>query len=294
MPHTSKPLTDRCAIITGAGQGLGAVIARQYVAAGASVLLCARGGDSLRAVQEQLSSDLAPGQRVLIQTADVAVPDQVDALVARAGAEFPRIDILVNNAGVYGPLGAIEEIDWEEWVTAIQINLMGTVYPCRAVVPHMRVAGYGKIVNLSGGGATSPLPRVSAYAASKAAVVRFTETLALEVADARIDVNSIAPGALATRLMDQVVDAGPDRVGASFHARMVRIRDEGGAPLEKGADLCVYLGSAASDGISGRLLAAVWDPWATLHERAEDLAKSDIYTLRRITPEDRGQNWDGQ
>jgi 3-oxoacyl-[acyl-carrier protein] reductase len=152
----------------------------------------------------------------------------------------------------------------------------------------MRAAGYGKVINLSGGGATAPLPRISSYAASKAAVVRFTETLAEETRDVGIDVNAIAPGALNTRLMDELIAAGPEKVGAAFFEKMTKTRDGGGTPLEKGAELCVFLASSASDGITGRLLSAVWDDWAKLPEKRDELARGDIYTLRRITPEDRG------
>ena len=118
--------------------------------------------------------------------------------------------------------------------------------------------------------------------------MRFTETLAEELADARVDVNAIAPGALNTRLLDEVLAAGPERTGQAFFERSLKQRDEGGAPLEKGAALAVFLASAASDGISGRLLSAVWDDWAGLPAKREALASSDVYTLRRIVPKDRG------
>ena len=284
-------LGGRCALVTGASQGLGAAIAEAYVAAGASVMLCARGVDALAAVGERLRAAAGPGQRVETFAADVSKTADVDALVEAAAARLGGVDVLVNNAGVYGPMGPLESVDWQDWVDATLINIVGTVYPCRAVIPLMRARGGGKIVNLSGGGATNPMPRVTAYATSKAAVVRFTESMALELRADLIDVNAVAPGALATRLLDQAVDAGPEAVGAEFHARMVKIRAEGGTPLSKGADLCVYLGSKASDGVTGRLLSAVWDPWPTLGERAAELDGSDIYTLRRIVPEDRGQKW---
>jgi NAD(P)-dependent dehydrogenase (short-subunit alcohol dehydrogenase family) len=182
-------------------------------------------------------------------------------------------------------------VDWSEWEEAVRINLLGTVLMCRSALGPMRARGYGKIVNLSGGGATAPLPRFSAYAASKAAVVRVTETLAEELREDHVDVNAIAPGALNTRLLDQVLEAGPEKVGRAFHERARQQRDEGGAPLEKGAALAVFLASAGSDGITGRLLSAVWDDWARLSERREDLEKTDIYTLRRIVPKDRGRDW---
>ena len=159
------------------------------------------------------------------------------------------------------------------------------------MLPHLRRQNYGKIINLSGGGATAPLPRISAYAASKAAVVRLTETLAHELRGAGVDVNAIAPGPLNTRLLDEVLAAGPAKVGKDFYERSLKQHEQGGAPLEKGAALAAWLASADSDGISGRLFSAVWDDWPRLAERREQLAPSDIYTLRRITPEDRGVQW---
>lgn len=254
-------------------------------------MLMARGQALLDETAAELRGLAGPGQVVLAQTGDVSRAEDCQAAVSRAIIELPDVDILVNNAGIYGPMGAIEDVDWDDWIKAIEINLFGTVLMCRAVLPHLRATGYGKIINLSGGGATAPLPRISAYAASKAAVVRFSETLAHEVTGTRIDVNAIAPGALNTRLLDEVLAAGPERVGKEFYQRSLQQQQNGGAGLEKGAALATYLASSDSDGISGRLFSAVWDDWARLADRRDALAKSDIYTLRRITPEDRGQQW---
>jgi 3-oxoacyl-[acyl-carrier protein] reductase len=285
-------LKGRSAIITGANQGLGKAIAAGFVRAGASVLLVARGEEKLLAAQQELVALVTqPGQTVHMARGDVSDPASCAAIVRQAQAQLPSITALVNNAGVYGPIGLIEDVGWEAWVEAIQINLFGTVLMCREVIPLMRAQSYGKIVNLSGGGATAPLPRISAYAAAKAAIVRLTETFAAELGDAHIDVNAIAPGALNTRLLDEVLAAGPEKVGQDFYDRSLKQRDQGGAPLEKGAELAVFLASAASDGITGRLLSALWDDWAGLPEKREQLAKSDIYTLRRIVPEDRGMKW---
>ena len=286
-------LDGRAAIITGASQGLGLAIARAYVMAGAGVLLCARDAARLERAREEVTGLAGSGQKVVAQVADISVPADVTRLVATALDVFPRLHALVSNAGVYGPIGPVEEVAWEDWVQAIQINLLGSVLACRAVLPHFRYHRYGKIVQLSGGGATNPLPRISAYAASKAAIVRFVETLAEEVGEDRIDVNAIAPGPLNTRLLDQVLAAGPGGVGQAFYDRALAQKSQGGASLERGAELAVFLGSAASDGIRGRLLSAVWDPWETLPDRLEDLRRTDVYTLRRIVPKDRALNWEG-
>ncbi len=283
----SGALADRTALITGASQGLGLEIARSYLREGARIVICARSDETLRSAEVEL----AGLGEVHGHPADVASPGEVEALVTFAVERLGGLDILVNNAGVYGPKGGIGDVDWAAWADAIQINLMGSVLPARFALPHLRAAERGKIVQLSGGGATAPLPFLSAYAASKAAVVRFMETLAGEVAGDGIDVNAIAPGALNTRMLDEVLEAGPEAVGEAFYAKALQQRDSGGTSLDRGAALSVYLGSRKSDGISGRLLSAVWDPWEDLETHAAELEGSDIYTLRRIIPAERGQGW---
>jgi NAD(P)-dependent dehydrogenase (short-subunit alcohol dehydrogenase family) len=284
-------LQGMAAIISGANQGFGLETAKQFVTAGASVMLCARNTEKLMQCQQELSRLAAPGVKVLAQTADVSRLDEVEALVAASISEFGKVDVLVANAGVYGTKGMIEEIDWQEWSDSIDINLKGTVLQCRSIIPHFKQHRQGKIIILSGGGATKPLPYLSAYAASKAAIVRFAETLAEEVKDFGIDVNAIAPGALNTRLLDEILEAGPEKVGKHFYDQSIKQQEKGGTPLSLGASLCVFLASTQSNGITGRLISAVWDPWKKLPEYMEELKNSDIYTLRRITPEDRGKEW---
>lgn len=283
-------LSGKRALVTGASRGLGHVIARRLLEDGAHVLLAAREEQALARAASDLQPLCRDDQRVAWRAGDVGRPDDVAALFEAARQEMGGVDVLVCNAGVYGPFGPIEDVPWDEWVAAMETNLYGVVLCCRAAVPHMKQQGWGKIIALSGGGATQPLPRISAYAASKAAVVRFAETLAEEVRGTGIDVSSIAPGALNTRLLDRVLDAGPERVGQSFYDRSIRQRDEGGASLETAADLVAFLASHESDGITGRLLSAPWDDWKHLPNNLERLDRSDVFTLRRIVPADRG--WD--
>lgn len=283
-------LLGKRAVVTGASQGLGLAIARVFLAEGASVLICARNPAELEAAREDLSRE-HPG-RVFAERCDVAREEDVDEFAATAERLLGGVDILVCNAGVYGPKGAIDTVDWAAWVGAIQINLTGTVYCCRAFLPLLRQAARGKVLIISGGGATKPLPNLSAYAASKAGVVRFAETLAEELKPEGIDVNTIAPGALNTRLLDEILEAGPGTVGASFYESAIRQRDSGGTPPELGGKLCAYLASPAGDGITGRLISAQWDPWERMERFKDDLKATDVYTLRRIVPAERGKTWE--
>jgi 3-oxoacyl-[acyl-carrier protein] reductase len=286
-------LQNRRALVTGASQGFGLSVAKAFAQEGASVLLCSRSAGELEQAAAEVRRASRGGAKVAHLRADVARAEDVAALVDFARREWGGLDALVCNAGVYGPKGPAESVDWVEWTDAIRINLMGVVLPCREVLPEFKQRRSGKVIIVSGGGATKPLPFMSAYAASKAAVVRFGETLAEEVREFNVAVNAIAPGALNTRLLDEVLAAGPDKVGKPFYEASVKQKEKGGTPLERGAALCVYLASSASDGITGKLLSAVWDPWETVHEHVVELRESDIYTLRRIVPSDRGKPWGG-
>ncbi len=283
-------LQGKRAVVTGSSQGLGLAIARQLLADGATVLICARNATDLSAAHAEL--DAAYPGRSFAVPCDIAKEAAVEALAASATEFLGGVDILVCNAGVYGPKGGIDTLDWSAWVDALQVNLIGTVYCCRVFLPLLRQAKRGKVLIISGGGATKPLPFLSAYAASKAGVVRFAETLAEELKPEGIDVNAIAPGALNTRLLDEVLAAGPEVVGEAFYKASLKQRDNGGTPLTVGAELCSYLASAESDGVTGKLISAQWDPWRRIAEFQNELMASDIWTLRRIIPAERGKEWD--
>lgn len=284
-------LIGRKAIITGASHGFGFKVAEAFLREGAQITLCARNTDMLQQARAQLIDFAGSSAKITCITADVSKPSDIKRLVKTAFQEMAGIDILVANAGVYGTKGALEDIDWEEWSQAIDINLKGTVLFCKMALSYLKQQQYGKIILLSGGGATKPMPFLSAYAASKAAVVRFGETLAGELSDYHIDVNCVAPGALNTRLLEEVLIAGPEKVGKLFYEQSLKQKETGGSSLELGANLCVYLASSQSDGVTGKLISAVWDPWQDLEKYKKQLQNSDIYTLRRIVPNDRGENW---
>lgn len=254
-------------------------------------MICGRSMTELERAGTDLRSLASRSGTVATLVADVSVESDVERLVDQTLERFQRVDVLVNNAAVQGPIGATEDVPWNDWEAAVRVNLFGSVLCCRAVVPHFRANRYGKIIQLSGGGATSPRPRLSAYAASKAAVVRFAETLAEELRGTGIDVNAIAPGALNTRFLDEVLAAGPERVGDAAYERALEQRSNGGSPPDLAARLAVFLGSGASDGITGKLISAPWDSWHELSSHTDDLRASDVYTLRRIVPADRGLPW---
>jgi NAD(P)-dependent dehydrogenase (short-subunit alcohol dehydrogenase family) len=289
----SYDLTGRSALVTGASRGLGFSIAKALAKSGADVFLSARSSRDLsKAAAEVREASIYPDQQIHHAACDVSRQEDVSWLVDTVLETFPDLTVLVSNAGVYGTMGRIEDVDWDEFIKAIEINLYGPILLARALVPHFRKRGYGKIIQLSGGGATNPLPRLESYAASKAAVVRFMESLALDLVENRVDVNSIAPGLLDTRMLDQILEAGSEAVGDAYYIRMSEAKEKSKCvSLDVPTKLCLFLASRASDGITGKLISAVWDNYEIWPDHIERLNNTDLYTLRRITGRDRDLGW---
>jgi NAD(P)-dependent dehydrogenase (short-subunit alcohol dehydrogenase family) len=181
MRGSRTDLTDQCVLITGGSSGIGKAVATHCVRSGASVAICARSGRRVEEAQAELASVASRDERILARPLDVSQPADVKAFFDSIENELPPLTGLVNAAGVLGPKGMLDDVDTADWVSTIHVNLIGTMLMCRAALPGFRARSYGKIINFSGGGATSPRPRFSAYAASKAAIVRFTENLAHEL-----------------------------------------------------------------------------------------------------------------
>lgn len=275
--------------ITGASSGIGRYLAGRLSESGHSVWGTARSA--------------APGPDAVLETpadfrysqCDVSSFDAVEALRDEVQQRWGALDGLICCGGVQAPIGPAMQADPHAWSANVRTNLDGTFFAIRAFYGLLMVASRenGKVICFSGGGASSPRPNFSAYACAKAAVVRLVENLSVEWRGLPIDINAIAPGAVATGMTQEVLRTGAEQAGSNEIAVAGRLLESGAGPMRRVGDLVEYLLSQKSNGVSGRLISAPWDPWAELGERTSELAESDIYTLRRITPEERGKKWGG-
>ena len=270
-------LKGKTALITGAGRGIGQAIALAYAREGARLSLGAR---SVSELEETADECRKLDAEVLITPTDVTDVSQVEGLIAATVERYSAIDILINNAGIGGPVGVLQDNDLDAWINTVQINLIGVYLCCRAVVPVMKRQNAGRIVNLSGAGAANAWANMSAYCSSKAAVVRLTEVLALELADTKITVNALGPGSVHTRMWDEMTEDAAKAGADLIHEVGLRVTSGGGASIDRCADLAVWLAGSGADGLSGRIISAFNDDFESLTPRIPEIMASDLYTMR--------------
>ena len=272
-------LDGQVAVITGAGRGIGRAIALAYAREGAKLALAARSESELR---ETASAVSELGAEAIAVPTDVTDQEDTERLAQSVVEQFGRIDVLVNNAGISGPIGPLEGNDIADWVNTINVNLTGTFLVCRAVIPVMLGQAGGKIINLSGAGATNAWSNMSAYCSSKAAVVRLTEVLAQELDGKGITVNALGPGSVHTSMWDKMTDQAAE-AGADFiHQLGLRVTSGGGASIDECAELAVWLASDESGALTGRLISASTDDFRGLPPKIPEIMAGDAYTLRRV------------
>jgi len=282
-------MSESWVVITGASRGLGAHLAYSFWARGWNIVLVARNQTKLTQLCKELPP--SPNQAALVFQCDLSKPEEVALLVKNIVEKLPRLDVLINNAAIHGPIGPLKENNLILWSEAIQVNLLAPVALCHGLIGLIANSGGGSIINLSGGGATGPRENFTAYATSKAALVRFSETLAHEVQAQKIRVNCIAPGAMKTTLLEEVVTSGGSIAGIREFQIAKNVFSQGGASMDEVAELALFLASDASLGVTGKLISALWDNWREWPSHRDLLSLSDVYTLRRIAGRDRGMEW---
>jgi NAD(P)-dependent dehydrogenase (short-subunit alcohol dehydrogenase family) len=267
-------LTGHVAIVTGGGRGIGRAIAQALAMAGAAVTVASRSAEQLTETVRLIER---AGGRALAVITDVTQPHAVAQMVEATEHQLGPVDLLVNNAGITGPIGPLWEVDPDEWWGVVAVHLRGTFLCTRAVLARMIPRRQGRIINVVGGGAARPRPMVSGYGCAKAAIVRMTDSLAVETRAYHIPIFAIYPGLVRTTIMEEVLQS---EAGQRWMPEARRwVEDDRFVPPERAAQLVVFLAAGHGDGLSGRCLYVHYDV-AALAQRAEAIQRDDLYALR--------------
>lgn len=263
-------------LITGGGSGIGAALAKELSADGHSVVICGRR-------EENLAEISGTNENICYHVCDVSDEESVLGLRDFVKDKFVHIDVIINNAGLFGAIGRFDRTDSQMWKKTFEINLFGTYFISKHFLDMLLLSNVKKIINFSGGGAFGDFPNYSAYATSKAAVVRFSECLAVELADTGVKVNCIAPGFVATEIHNATLKTGKDNAGDHFNKTKEMLK-EGALPMEIVVNSLKFLISKESDGLTGKTISASFDKWDS-EEFKQSIGKineSELYTMRRI------------
>jgi NAD(P)-dependent dehydrogenase (short-subunit alcohol dehydrogenase family) len=261
-------------VLTGASSGIGKFLA-----------------DSLEAKNHELCRIARSSQSGFSFQCDVSDWMAVKNCAEQVSTKWKSLDALICCAGIQDPIGPAMEVDPLAWRKNLGVNLDGTFFAIRAFHSLLKQAGArAKVICFSGGGATGARPNFAAYGVAKTGVVRLVEMLATEWQNETADINAIAPGAIFTKMTGEVLKSGAKLAGPKEFEQASKLPRDNAESLGKVMGLVEFLLSPRSDGVSGKLISALWDPWEKFSEYKSDLA-GDIYTLRRIVPKDRGKAW---
>ena len=277
---------DSMTYISGASGYAGSRISAHLAGQGRNLILASRDPIRVEELADQLRRKYS---NIKIQTllCDLSSVDSWHASTEKL-LNF-EVDCYINCSGIQGKLGPSHEIDYEEMNLVFKVNLFSSMYFSNFFANRINTGNQLKIIHFSGGGSTGPRPLFMPYSLSKTSLLRFVENFAAENVGKNIQINAIAPGVMPSQMQEEIIQS-LEVVGSKDFAVAEKSLSERKSDLPKLTELCDFLISERSMGISGKLISAEWDNWAEWPNHLEDLKSSDLYTLRRITGRDRGQN----
>ena len=264
-------LSGQVAVVTGGGRGIGRACAVALAAAGASVAIVARTEEELEATSK------ATGGGAVVFPADVTDLAAMRQVAETVRTQLGPVDLLVNNAGMGTPIGPVAEVDPYAWWRCVEVNLRGPMLCSRLLLPEMLARGKGRIINVASGAGTAGIANLSAYVASKAALIQFSECLANEVRAAGIRVFAVQPGTVRTAMAEEALESEAGRKWLPWFQEYFKERRD--VPPEVAARLVLFLAAGRGDALSGRFIDACTD-YAALVQEAALVQQDDRLVMR--------------
>jgi 3-oxoacyl-[acyl-carrier protein] reductase len=265
-------------LLTGASSGIGKELVKNFSKKDFNLIVCSRSRSELKKLKKIK-------ENIKYFKCDVSRESDVLKLKKFASKYFKKIDVIINAAGIYGEIGRFDKLNFTNWKKAIEVNFFGTVLICKYFIDLLLKSKVKKIINFSGGGAFNAFPNFSAYACSKAAVVRFTENLAEEFKNYGVVANCIAPGFNATSMQDDVLKAGKIKAGKKFYDFVKKqVNKKKNYQISIPINCINFLINNNLKSINGRTISANFDQWSSkkFEKIINKKKNSDLFLMRRI------------
>jgi NAD(P)-dependent dehydrogenase (short-subunit alcohol dehydrogenase family) len=265
-------------LISGATGALGSKLAFDLASRGFDVALCSRDKSSLAELGNELTSKF--DVRVELGNFSISDEESLVAFTKQAARNHGQFSGGIHAAGTLGPISRIERVSSQDWVHSIETNLIGSFVFLKTMVNQLE-GGQGSLVVLSGGGATSPMPGLSSYAASKAAVVRLVETVSQELEGTGVRLNAVAPGIMKSNMTRTMIESGSASMDPQQLSKIKMVMDSAEDSSQRAVSLIHFLLETKIKGLHGKLVSAQWDEWESWSDEVNPFSDPNILTLRR-------------
>ncbi len=288
MNYLKVSFKNKNIIITGASEGLGFEIAKRFIENNANLIICSSNYKKIKSAFYRLNKDLKYYQKIYFYKIDLSQEKEVYKFVKFTKNKFKKIDCLINNAAMLGPMGKLEDLDWKKFKKTIQVNFLSPALIIKLLLPIFKKQKKGKIIQIAGGGSSSPSILRNPYAASKAGIVRLVENISeeLKLLKLNVQINSVSPGVMNTKMFKKIIIKGKKILGNKM-IRELNKKNNNKTDYNKIVELIFFLSSNFSKEITGKNISANWDNWKIWNNNINKIKKSDLYTIRRIVGSDR-------
>jgi short-subunit dehydrogenase len=275
------------ALVSGATGFVGLKVSEHLASQGKNLILSGRDENQLQVLVKDLSKRFS-NQTICAFVCNLALPASWQ-LASEALQEI-SVDQYINCSGLQGELGPSSKINYEDMMEVFNVNLFSSIYFTNFLVDKLKTNEKLSIIHFSGGGSTGPRPLFMSYSLAKTSLLRFVENFAAENSNNNIKINAIAPGVVPSKMHAEVLSNDSLRDTKDYFVALNSLSSGNYNPARL-LSLCDFLLTERSDGITGKLISAEWDNWKEWPSHLYEINNLDIYTLRRITGRDRGQEW---
>lgn len=288
MNFLTLPFKNKNIIITGASDGLGFELAKKFIENDANLIICSSNKKRIKSAYLKLIKIKKTDQKIYFCKTNLKNEKEIYKFIKFINKKINKIDCLINNAAILGPMGNLEEVNWKKFKKTFQINFFSAALIIKLLLPKFKKQKEGKIIQLAGGGSSSPSIKRNPYATSKSAITRLVENVSeeLKLLRTNVQINSVSPGIMNTKMFRKIIRSSKKILGNKINKEL-RAKNKKKTDYNKIIELIFFLSSKYSNKITGKNISANWDNWKNWIKDLQKIRNTDLYTVRRIVGSDR-------